>query len=135
MRPSDIDAPAGVVTAFYQKQVTDPRWKTDQGYVDWVAFMREYYPEGSLDDQLNAFGYLVAQTLVHVLEQCGSDLSRENIMRQAARIKNLELAMLLPGVRINTSPTDFAPIEQARLARFDGERWVLFGDVYDASRN
>jgi branched-chain amino acid transport system substrate-binding protein len=135
LRPDDADVPGGVVTAFYQKQVSDPRWKTDQGYVDWVAFMRKYYPEGSLDDQLNAFGYLVAQTLVHVLEQCGSDLSRENIMRQAARIKNLELAMLLPGVRINTSPTDFAPIEQARLARFDGERWVLFGDVYDASRN
>jgi branched-chain amino acid transport system substrate-binding protein len=70
-----------------------------------------------------------------VLEQCGSDLSRENIMRQAARIKDLELAMLLPGIRINTSPTDFAPIEQAQLARFDGDRWVVFGDVYDASKN
>jgi branched-chain amino acid transport system substrate-binding protein len=97
--------------------------------------MKRYYPEGALDDQANVYGYLVAQTLVHVLKQCGNDLSRENIIRQAASIRDLELPLLLPGIKINTSPTDFAPIEQLQLAKFDGERWVLFGKVYDASRH
>jgi branched-chain amino acid transport system substrate-binding protein len=96
--------------------------------------MKKYYPEGALDDQFNAYGYNVAVLMAHVLKQCGNDLSRENIMRQAASIKDLELPLLLPGIRINTSPTDFAPIEQEQLAKFDGERWVLFGDLFDAFR-
>jgi branched-chain amino acid transport system substrate-binding protein len=134
LKPAGLDASRGLITALYQKEITDPQWKNDKGYQDWVAFMKKYYPEGALDDQANAYGYLVAQTLVHVLKQCGNDLSRENIMKQASSIKNLELALLLPGVRINTSPTDFAPIEQEQLAKFDGERWVLFGELYDASK-
>jgi branched-chain amino acid transport system substrate-binding protein len=125
----------GLITALYQKPLTDPQWKKDQGYADWLAFMKRYYPDGALDDQANVYGYLVAQTLVHVLKQCGNDLSRENIIRQAASIRDLELPLLLPGIKINTSPTDFAPIEQLQLAKFDGERWVLFGKVYDASRH
>jgi branched-chain amino acid transport system substrate-binding protein len=96
--------------------------------------MKKYYPEGALDDQFNAYGYNVAILMTHVLKQCGNDFSRENIMRQAASIKDLELPLLLPGIRINTSPTDFAPIEQEQLAKFDGERWVLFGDLFDAFR-
>src|SRR5437867_4096491 len=95
---------------------------------------KKYYPEGALDDQANAYAYSVAQTLVQVLKQCGNDLSRENIMKQAASLKNLELPLLLPGIKINTSATDFAPIEQEQLARFDGERWVLFGELYDAAK-
>ena len=134
LKPAGLDASRGLITALYQKEITDPQWKNDKGYLDWVAWMKKYYPEGALDDQANAYGYLVAQTLVHVLKQCGKDLSRENIMKQAGNIKNLELALLLPGIKINTSPTDFAPIEQEQLAKFDGERWVLFGELYDAGK-
>jgi ABC-type branched-subunit amino acid transport system substrate-binding protein len=134
LKPAGLEASTGLITALYMKEITDPQWRNDPGYKDWLAWMKKYYPEGALDDQANAYAYSVAQTLVHVLKQCGNDLSRENIMRQAANIKNLTLPMLLPGVKINTSPTDFAPIEQEQLARFDGERWVLFGELYDASK-
>jgi branched-chain amino acid transport system substrate-binding protein len=134
LKPAGLDASKGLITALYQKEITDPQWKNDKGFLDWVAFMKKYYPEGALDDQANAYGYLAAQTMAQVLKQCGNDLSRENIMKQAANLKNFELALLLPGIKINTSPTDFAPIEQEQLAKFDGERWVLFGELYDASK-
>jgi branched-chain amino acid transport system substrate-binding protein len=134
LKPAGLDASKGLITALYQKEVTDPQWKNDKGFLDWVAWMKKYYPEGALDDQANAYAYSVAQTLVHVLKQCGNDLSRDNIMKQAASIKSLELPLLLPGVKINTSATDFAPLEQDQLAKFDGERWVLFGELYDASK-
>ena len=134
LKPAGLDASKGLITALYQKEITDPQWKNDKGYLDWVAFMKKYYPEGALDDQSNAYGYLAAQTLVQVLKQCANDLSRENIMKQAANLKNFELALLLPGMKVNTSPTDFAPIEQEQLAKFDGERWMLFGELYDASK-
>ncbi len=134
LKPAGLDASKGLITALYMKEITDPQWKSDKGFLDWVAWMKKYYPEGALDDQANAYAYSVSQTLVHVLKQCGNDLSRENVIRQAASIKNLELPLLLPGVRINTSPTDFAPIEQEQLAKFDGERWALFGELVDASK-
>ena len=95
----------------------------------WRAWMEKYYPDGNIGDGFNTYGYAVAQTMVHVLKQCGDDLTRENVMRQAANLKNLEISVLLPGITINTSPTDFYPIEQVQLARFDGKRWVLFGEV------
>ena len=134
LKPAGLEASKGLITALYMKEITDPQWKNDKGYQDWVAWMKKYYPEGALDDQANAYAYSVAQTLVQVLKQCGNDLSRENIMKQAASLKNLELPLLLPGIKINTSATDFAPIEQEQLARFDGERWVLFGELYDAAK-
>jgi hypothetical protein len=96
--------------------------------------MKKYYPEGALDDQANGYGYNVAILMTHVLKQCGNDLSRENIMRQAASVKNLELPLLLPGIKVNTSPTDHAPIEQEQLAKFNGEKWDLFGELFDAFR-
>jgi len=99
-----------------------------------VAWMKKYYPEGALDDQANGYAYNVAILMTHVLKQCGNDLSRENIMRQAANIKNLELPLLIPGIKVNTSATDFAPIEQEQLARFDGEKWAEFGEIFDAFR-
>jgi branched-chain amino acid transport system substrate-binding protein len=129
LKPAGLEASKGLITALYGKEVTDPQWKNDKGYKDWRAWMQKYYPDGSVEDNFNAYGYSVAMTLVQVLKQCGNDLSRENIMRQAANLKNLELPMLLPGIKINTSPDDFAPLEQEQLARFNGEIWEVFGDV------
>jgi branched-chain amino acid transport system substrate-binding protein len=134
MKPAGIEASRGLITALYMKEITDPQWFNDQGYKDWVAWMKKFYPEGALDDQANAYAYSVAQTVAHVIKACGNDLSRENIMKQAAGIKELSLPLLLPGIKINTSATDFAPIEQEQLAKFDGERWVLFGELYDAGK-
>jgi branched-chain amino acid transport system substrate-binding protein len=132
LKPAGLEASRGLITALYMKEITDPQWKNDKGYQDWVAFMKKYYPEGALDDQSNAFGYNVAILMTRVLKQCGNDFSRENIMKQAASIKDFELPLLLPGIKVNTSPTDFAPIEEEQLAKFDGERWALFGDIIHA---
>jgi branched-chain amino acid transport system substrate-binding protein len=134
LKPAGLEASRGLITALYMKEITDPQWKNDKGYQDWVAFMKKYYPEGALDDQSNAFGYTVAQAMTLVLKQCGNDLSRENILKQAENLKNVEFPLLLPGIKVNTSPTDHAPIEQEQLAKFDGERWALFGELYDVSK-
>jgi branched-chain amino acid transport system substrate-binding protein len=134
LRPAGVEASRGLITALYLKDPTDPQWRDDPGMREWLAFMQKYYPEGNTKDAFNVYAYTVTQTLVAVLRQAGQDLSRENIMRQAANLRDLALPLLLPGIKINTSPTDFYPIEQEQLARFDGERWVLFGEVYDASK-
>jgi branched-chain amino acid transport system substrate-binding protein len=105
LKPAGLDASRGLITALYMKEITDPQWQKTQAYTDWVAFMKKYYPDGALDDQSNAFGYTVAQVMTLVLKQCGNDLSRENIMRQAESLKNVELPLLLPGIKVNTSPT------------------------------
>jgi branched-chain amino acid transport system substrate-binding protein len=134
LKPAGLAASKDLITVLYFKDPTDPQWLTDPGYKEWLAFMQKYYPEGNTKDGFNVYGYLVAQTLVHVLKQAGKDLSRENVMKQAANIKDLALPMLLPGIKINTSGDDFYPIEQEQLAKFDGERWALFGEVFDASK-
>jgi branched-chain amino acid transport system substrate-binding protein len=134
LKPAGLDASKSLITTFYIKDPTDPQWKKDQAYQDWLAFMKKYYPEGNIEDGFNVYAYSVAQSLVHVLKQCGNDLSRQNIMKQAASIKDLSLPMLLPGIKLNTGPDDFYPIEQEQLAKFDGERWALFGELYDASK-
>ncbi len=134
LKPAGLEASKDLLTALYLKDPTDPQWKSDQGMKDWLAFMQKYYPEGNTKDVFNVYGYTVAQGLAHVLKQCGNDLSRENIMKQAANIKSLALPLMLPGIKANTSPTDFYPIEQEQLAKFDGERWVLFGEIYDAGK-
>jgi ABC-type branched-subunit amino acid transport system substrate-binding protein len=134
LKPAGLEASKGLITALYMKEITDPQWKNDKGFQDWLAWMKKYYPEGALDDQANAYAYNVAILVTHLLKQCGNDLSRENLMKQAANLKNVELPLLLPGIKVNTSPTDFAPIEQEQLAKFDGERWVLFGEMLDASK-
>ena len=132
LQPAGLEKSIGIITAQYMKDPTDPQWSKEKAFLDWVEWMKKYYPQGDLADILNVYGYSAAQTLVHVFKQCGDDLTRENIMRQAANIKNLELPLLLPGMRINTSPTDFYPIEQMQLGRFDGKRWVLFGELINA---
>jgi branched-chain amino acid transport system substrate-binding protein len=134
LKPAGLPASRGLITALYMKEVTDPQWKNDKGLQDWVTFMKKYYPDGALDDQFNAFGYNVAILMTHVLKQCGNDFSRENIMKQAANVKNFELPLLIPGIKVNTGPADFAPIEQEQLAKFDGEKWATFGEVIDAVR-
>jgi branched-chain amino acid transport system substrate-binding protein len=134
LEPAGLDKSVGLITALYQKDPTDPQWQDSQEYRDWSAWMDRYNPDADKTDQFNVYGYNVAMTLVHVLEQCGDDLTRENVMAQAANIQDLELPMLLPGVVINTSPTDFYPIEGMMLAKFDGQKWVLFGEVIDPSK-
>ncbi len=133
MTPAGVEATKGIVTALYLKDYDDPQWKDDPAMKEWFAWMKKYYPQGNEHDQFNVYAYSVAQTLVHVLKQAGNDLSRANVMKQAANIKDLSLPMLLPGIKINTSPTDFFPIEQEQLARYDGSRWVLFGELIDGS--
>jgi branched-chain amino acid transport system substrate-binding protein len=129
LQPAGLDKSTGLISLDNQKDPTDARWKDDAGMHEWLAWMRQYYPAGQIEDSANVYAYTLAQLLVHVLKQCGDDLSRENVMRQAANVKDLELPMLLPGVKINTSPTDFYPIEQVRMLKFNGTRWEVSSDV------
>jgi ABC-type branched-subunit amino acid transport system substrate-binding protein len=129
MRPAGIEKSIGIISGAFLKDPTDAHWLSDAGYRKWLAFMKQYYPEGDLADFYNVYAYSTAQTLVQVLKQCGDDLTRENVMRQTANLKNFELPMLLPGIRIDTGPTDYSPVEQMQLQRFDGKQWVLFGEI------
>jgi ABC-type branched-subunit amino acid transport system substrate-binding protein len=129
MKPAGLENGQNIISATYAKDPTDPQWKDDAGIKNFDAFLSKYFPEGNREDQNAMTGYNVAQTMVYVLKKCGDDLTRANIMKQAAGIKSLQLEGLLPGVTINTSATDFAPIKQFQLRKFKGERWELFGDV------
>jgi branched-chain amino acid transport system substrate-binding protein len=129
LKPAGLEAAKGIISDNSFKDPTDPQWKDDAGYKSWVAFMDKYYPKGDQTDQQNVYGYSIAATTVQLLKQCGDELTRENVMKQAANLHDLELPMLLPGIRINTSPTNFAAIKQAQMRRFDGERYVPFGPV------
>jgi branched-chain amino acid transport system substrate-binding protein len=129
LKPAGFDNSKGILTTVYSKDPTDPTWKDDPAYKEWLAFMEKYYPDGDRTSTFTVYGYLAAQTLVQAIKQCGDDLTRENVMKQAASLKNLQLGMLLPGIAINTSPTDFAPIKQMQMEQFNGERWELFGPV------
>jgi branched-chain amino acid transport system substrate-binding protein len=119
----------GILTAQYGKDPTDPQWANSPDFLAWKAFMQKYLPNGNLADASHVYGYAVANLMTIVLKNAGDDLTRANIMKQAASLKNVELPMSLPGIKINTSPTDFYPIQSVRLARFKGETWELFGDV------
>jgi len=133
LTPAGLDKSVGIITSNYGKDATDPQWENDPGMKEWRAFMAKYYPDGNLKDNSNIYGYGVARTMVQVLKQCGDNLTRENVMKQAANLQKFDAGTLLPGITINTSPTDFAPIQAVQLARFDGKTWVLFGDVIDGS--
>jgi branched-chain amino acid transport system substrate-binding protein len=133
LKPAGLENAKDIVTDFYLKDPTDPQWQDDQGYKDWLAFMDKYYPEGDKTDAGNVYGPSVSQTVVQVLKQCGDELTRENVMRQAANLHDFTVPMLLPGIKINTSPSDFAPVKQIQMARFDGERWRLFGPLISGS--
>ena len=129
LKPAGLENAKDILSAGYAKDQTDPAYKDDPAYKEWSAFMDKYYPEGNKLDGSTVFGYGAAQTMVQVLKQCGNDLSRENIMKQAASLKDFSLGMLMDGIKINTSATDFAPIEQMRMQKFDGEKWQGFGEV------
>ena len=124
-----LEKSVGLISSAYLKDVSDAQWDNDPAMIAWKDFMKKYYPEGSLIDTANIYGYSVAATIAQVLKQCGDDLTRENVMKQAANLKNFRVDMLLPGILMNTSPTDFAPIESLQLARFNGRQWVLSGEV------
>jgi branched-chain amino acid transport system substrate-binding protein len=128
-RPAGIEKSIGIITSQSGKGITDPQWYNDQDYKDWVAFMDKYMPGASKDNPSYAIGYAFAFVMTHVLKACGEDLSRENVMRQAANLKDLQVPLLLPGVTANTSPTDYFPIEASVMSRFDGKKLVPFGDV------
>jgi branched-chain amino acid transport system substrate-binding protein len=129
IRPAGVEHAKGVLTAVYGKDPTDPQWDNDPGRKEWAAFMDKYYPEGDKTSSFTVYGYSVARTMVQVLKQCGDDLTRANVMKQAASLKDFETGMALPGIKINTSPTDFYPIEQMQMGRFDGESFKPFGPV------
>jgi ABC-type branched-subunit amino acid transport system substrate-binding protein len=129
MKPAGLEKSVGIISGAYLKDPTDAHWENDSGLRQWLEFMKQYYPEGDLTDLYNVYAYATAQTMVQVLKQCGNDLTRENVMRQAANLKDLELPILIPGIRINTGPHDYSPIEQMQLQRFDGKQWVLFGEI------
>ena len=129
LQPAGLEKSVGLVSIIFGKDPADPTWKDDKGMKDYFAFMKKYYPEGNPEDNLNAYGYGAAQALVQVLKQCGDDLTRENVMRQAASLKDVEIPLLLPGMRVNTGPTDFYPVKQVQLVRFDGKSWVRFGEL------
>lgn len=129
MQPAGPEKGVGIISSAYLMEPTDPAWKDTQAMKDWRAWMQKYYPEGNLNDNTNVYGYTVAQTVVQVLRQAGDDLTRSNVMKQAASLKDFVPTTIIPGIRINTSATDFAPIESVQLARFDGKSWVRFGDV------
>ncbi len=132
LKPAGLEKATGIISSYYLKDGTDPRWQNTKELQDWLAWMKKYLPNGDPGDSFNVYGYTVAQTLVHVLKQSGDDLTRENVMKQAASLKSLELPMLLPGIKISTGPDDFAPIKQMQLQKFDGKTWELFGSAISA---
>ena len=133
MKPAGPEKGVGIISAGYLKDPTDPQWQNGQEYKDWLEWMKKNYSSGSLSDINNVYGYTVSQTMVAVLKASGDNLTRENVMKEAANIHDLKLPMLLPGINVSTSATDFAPIKQMQLMKFDGETWKLFGEVIAGS--
>mgnify|MGYP000066524267 CR=1 FL=1 len=131
LRPAGLQNSIGVISTSFLKDAGDAAWQKDPNIKAWSDFMDKYYPDGDKEDGYAIFGYAAAATLAKVLEQCGDDLSRENIMRQAASLKDYQGPVILPGITINTGPQDFRPIKQMRLVQFDGDAWQPIGDVIE----
>jgi branched-chain amino acid transport system substrate-binding protein len=134
MKPAGYENDQGILSAAYMKDPKDEQWKNDPAMNEWRAFMTKWYPEGDQEDGATVFGYGVAQGIVQVLKQCKDDLTRENVMKQAANL-NFEIGIYLPGTKIKTSATDFAPIEQLQMMRFKGESWELFGPIMSGEKS
>ncbi|HVQ68507.1 MAG TPA: ABC transporter substrate-binding protein, partial [Bradyrhizobium sp.] len=129
--PAGLEASKGVISVQYGKDPADPTWKDDPGLKKYLDFMTKYFPEGDKMNTVNTYGYSTAQLLVQVLKQCGDDLTRENVMRQAANLKDVVLDIGLPGMKINTGPTDYRVNKQLQMMKFNGERWELFGPILE----
>jgi branched-chain amino acid transport system substrate-binding protein len=132
LTPAGLEKSVGVISTAYLKDPTDQRWAKDASVNAWREFMKKYYPDGSVEDLFNVYGYTVAATLHQVLKQAGDNLTRENIMRQAASMQGFRVETMLPGIKINTSADDFAPIQSVQMQRFNGKQWELFGEVISA---
>jgi branched-chain amino acid transport system substrate-binding protein len=129
MKPAGPEKAVGIISAAYNKDPTDPQWQDTPEYKEWLAWMKKYNPSGNVTDAFTVYGYGAAQTMVAVLEASGDNLTRDNLMKQAASLHNLKLPMLLPGITISTGTDDYAPIKQMQLQKFDGNSWKLFGEV------
>jgi branched-chain amino acid transport system substrate-binding protein len=129
LKPAGLDISKGIISTNYGKDPGDPQWKDDPGMKAYFAFMDKYYPEGDKLNTVNTYGYSTAELLVQILRQCGDDLTRDNIMRQATNLKNFTASLALPGMTINTSPTDYRINKQMQMMKFNGERWELFGPI------
>ena len=132
MKPAGLEASEGVLSAGYLKDASDPQWKDDEGMKTFMTFIDKYMPGANVSDTSLVYGYAAAQTMVQVLKQCGDNLTRENVMKQAAGLKDFAPDTLIPGIKITTSTTDFAPIEQLKMMQFKGGKWELFGDIISA---
>jgi len=131
MKPAGLDASKGVISVNYGKDPLDPTWKDDAGMKRYFDFMAKYYPDGDKDSSFNTYGYSTTQLLIHVLKQCGDDLTRENVLKQATNLKNVQLDLALPGIKGNTSPNDYRVNKQLQMMKFNGERWELFGPILE----
>jgi branched-chain amino acid transport system substrate-binding protein len=131
MQPAGLEASKGVISVNYGKDPLDPTWKDDPGMKRYLDFMAKYYPEGDKNSLFNTYGYSTAQLMVHVLKQCGDDLTRENILKQATNLKNVQLDLSLPGIVGNTTPNDYRVNKQLQMMKFNGERWELFGPILE----
>jgi branched-chain amino acid transport system substrate-binding protein len=133
MIPAGPENGIGIISSNYMKDPTDKRWDNDPGMREWRAFMAKYYPEGDVKDIGNITGFGLTHTMSIVLKNCGGDVSRENLLKQATSLHDVENPILLPGIRINTSPTNYRPIRQLQLMRWTGKTWDLFGDVIEGA--
>jgi len=129
LKPAGLENCKDILSTAYLKDASDPTWKDDAGLKNWIAFMDKYMPDANKADGSLVYGYSVAQTMVQVLKQAGDNLTRENIMKQAASLKDVQLEMALPGVKLNTSATDFYPFDQMQMMQFGTDSWKLFGPV------
>ena len=131
MKPAGLDASKGVISVNYAKDPLDPTWKADAGMKKYLDFMAKYYPDGDKDSNFNVYGYATTQLLIHVLKQCGDNLTRDNVLKQAASLKNVQLDVSLPGIVNNTTPEDYRVNRQLQMMKFNGERWELFGPILE----
>jgi branched-chain amino acid transport system substrate-binding protein len=129
MKPAGLENAQEIITAVWLKDPTDPQYLGDGDFREWKSFMEKYYPTGNLVDVNHAYAYAVATLLTQVLKRCGDELTRANVMKQAASLQNVQLPMVIDGIKVNTSPTDFYPIQSVQLARFKGETWQRFGEI------
>jgi len=131
MKPAGLEASKGVISVNYGKDPADPTWKDDAGMKKYLEFMEKYYPDGDKGSLFNTYGYSTTQMLIQVLKQCGDNLTRENVMKQATSLKNVVIDLALPGIVGNTSPTDYRVNKQLQMEKFNGERWELFGPILE----